>query len=88
MTKTIAFNTGRKYTASGQPITATLHDDGIVTFMDHARHIDGEFRSLGNIEFGSRMVMDMYDAGTYGSTKRSRDDGMMRGGCNTQRGEV
>lgn len=88
MTKTIAFNTGRKYTASGQPIVATLHDDGVVTFMDHARHIDGEYDSHFPELFDARGVLAMYDSGAYRSTKRSRDDGMMRGGCNTQRAEV
>jgi hypothetical protein len=82
--KTIEFNTGRKYTAEGQVVRATLHDDGVITFMDHSRMIDGEFKNLGNTEFGPRMVMDMYDAGTYRSSKRSRDDGMLRGGCNTR----
>lgn len=88
MTKTIAFNTGRKYTASGQPIVATLHDDGVVTFMDHARCIDGEFPMPEFSTFGDRLVMQMYDNGRYVPSKRSRDDGMMRGGCNTQREEV
>jgi hypothetical protein len=29
--KTIEFNTGRRYSAEGQFIKATLHDDGVVT---------------------------------------------------------
>lgn len=89
MTKTISFNTGRKYSASGQQITATLHDDGVVTFMDHTRHIDGEFTvPQGICALIRNVVMDHYDTGRYSSTKRSRDDGMMSGGCNTQREEV
>lgn len=34
-TRTIEFNTGRKYTAEGQIIRATLHPDRVVTFFDH-----------------------------------------------------
>ena len=34
MAKTIQFNTKRLYTASGQRIIATLHDDNVVTFHD------------------------------------------------------
>lgn len=88
MTKTIEFNTGRRYTSAGQLITATLHDDGVVTFMDHSRMIDGEFPMPEFSTFGDRLVMQMYDNGRYIASKRSRDDGMMRGGCNTHREEV
>lgn len=83
MTRTIEFNTHRKYTAAGQIIRATLHDDGIVTFFDHSRHIDGEFE-MGQIsKFGEALVMRHYDNGAYTSTLRSSRDGMMSGGCNT-----
>jgi len=88
MTQTITFNTGRKYIAEGQPIVATLHDDGVVTFMDHARHIDGEFAWTSDRLLNSVEVMHRYDTGAYRASKRSRDDGMMRGGCNTRREEV
>lgn len=88
MTKTISFNTGRKYTRDGQHIVATLHDDGVVTFTDHARMIDGEYDIHFPELFTPKDVIDMYDSRSYRSTKRSRDDGMLRGGCNTQRAEV
>lgn len=82
--KTIEFNTGRKYTAEGQVIKATLHDDGIVTFFDHSRMIDGQY-TLDEFEtFREANVLKHYDAGTYTSSKRSRDDGMYSGGCNTR----
>lgn len=82
--KTVEFNTGRKYTAEGQVIKATLHDDGIVTFFDHSRMIDGEY-TLDEFEtFREANVLKHYDSGTYTSSKRSRDDGMYRGGCNTR----
>jgi hypothetical protein len=37
--ETISFNTGRRYTAEGQFIVATLHDDKVVTFFDHSRGV-------------------------------------------------
>jgi hypothetical protein len=88
MTKTIEFNTGRRYTSYGQLITATLHDDGVVTFMDHSRMIDGEFALPLHCRLSQTEVMHWYDSGMYTSSKRSRNDGMLRGGCNTQREEV
>lgn len=78
---TIRFNTGRLYTRNGQPITATLHDDGVVTFMDHGRGIAGSF-VLGSREFNERTVMEAYDWNKYHSDARSWRDGMTRGACN------
>lgn len=83
MTKTIRFNTGRQYTTHGQRITATLHDDGIVTFYDHDRMIDGQYETLFPDDFNERQVMTVYDAGTYTTSARSWADGMQVGGCNT-----
>lgn len=83
--KTIEFNTGRKYTAEGQVIKATMHDDGVVTFMDHGRYIDGEFGLITPAqELTQGLVMSMYDNGTYKGTSRSSRDGMFKGGCNTR----
>lgn len=83
--KTITFNTGRKYTNEGQVITATLHGDGVVTFMDHSRMIDGEFGPITPAqELTENLVMAMYDNGTYCPTARSSRDGMCAGGCNTR----
>jgi hypothetical protein len=85
MTNTIQFNTRRLYSAEGQVITATLHDDGVVTFMDHSRMIDGEFL-LGDVAaFSQQVVLRRYDHGQYGASARSRADGMMRGGCNLRK---
>lgn len=84
MSKTIHFNTGRKYTAMGQRISATLHDDGIVTFYDHDRMIDGEYTPRINNRIDDSMVMGKYDRLEYKSTTRSREDGMYLGGCNTK----
>lgn len=83
MAKTIYFNTGRKYTPAGQEITATLHEDGVVTFFDHSRKIDGEFSTFEEL-FGKADVMAAYDSGKYQNTLRSWEDGMMRGGCNSE----
>lgn len=79
--KTIHFNTGRLYTVDGQRITATLHDDGVVTFMDHSRGIDGEFQIL-NLPFNRDTVMSVYDHNLLGRSQRSWADGMLRDGCN------
>lgn len=79
----ISFNTGRPYTAEGQIIKATLHEDWIVTFWDRSRMIDGQFSLESWETFDSRTVMRKYDQGAYKSTKRSMDDAMMVGGCNT-----
>jgi hypothetical protein len=82
--KTIAFQTGRQYAANGQIIIATLHDDGIVTFMDHSRHIDGEFKLRQHCRFNAEEVLHCYDAGAtmYHNSQRSWQDGMDREGCN------
>ena len=78
---TICFNTGRKYTANGQRIIATLHEDGEVTFYDIDRCVDGQFTLKG--EFDKRTVMLAYDTYQAPNTVRSWQDAMMKGGCNT-----
>ncbi len=83
MAQTITFNTGRKYTAQGQQITATLHDDGVVTFWDHSRMVDGQFTLGPHCQFNQAEVMHWYDAGKAPGTVRSHADGMRRGGCNS-----
>jgi hypothetical protein len=82
--KTIEFNTGRKYTAEGQVVKATLHDDGVVTFFDHSRSVDGEFKLGKHCSFNQVEVMHWYDSNMACGTQRSWADGMMRGGCNTR----
>jgi hypothetical protein len=84
MAKTIHFNTGRKYTAHGQRITATLHDDGVVTFFDHDRMVDGQFEMTHFDTFGAALVQWKYDRYHAPNTKRSFEDGMQRGGCNSK----
>lgn len=81
MQQTIHFNTGRHYTANGQRITATLHDDGVVTFHDHSRMIDGEF-TLHCAPFDRETVMAIYDSHAYKSGPRSWGDAFQRGKCN------
>lgn len=80
--KTITFNTQRRYTVFGQRITATLHDDNVVTFFDHDRMIDGEFRLGVHCSFDQTEVMHWYDSNMAQGTKRSWQDGMLRNGCN------
>jgi hypothetical protein len=87
MPKTIHFNTGRLYSSGGQKITATLHDDGVVTFFDHTRLVDKEFsmsRFPHATDIDPAIVMAAYDAGEAKSSQRSFEDGMMTGGCNTR----
>ena len=40
----IQFNTGRGYSATGQPITAVYNYSNVVMFRDHARGIYGHRR--------------------------------------------
>ena len=82
--KTIKFNTGRKYTAEGQFIVATLHDDGVVTFMDHSRGVDGQFQMNNPKLFCEAVVVGAYDRGDAQGSQRSWADGMMKGGCNAR----
>ena len=85
MTKTIHFNTSRKYTQHGQRISATLHDDGHVTFFDHDRHIDGQFlHAAPDWPFDAAAVMSAYDGNEYRSTARSWENGMTLDGCNSK----
>lgn len=82
--KTIHFNTGRKYTAAGQRITATLHDDNVVTFHDHDRMIDGGFRLAPLRDLTSRIVMAHYDSGGYEASRRTWEDAFQKDGCNAK----
>lgn len=82
--KTITFNTHRKYTAEGQVIVATLHDDGVVTFMDHSRGVSGEFM-LDSVSFCESAVMAGYDGNRYQGSSRAWADGMRRDGCNARK---
>lgn len=82
--QTIKFNTGRLYTAEGQFIVATLHDDGVVTFMDHSRKVSGEFLMAEFDRFSQETVMWHYDHHKYMGSSRCWQDGMTRGGCNTR----
>lgn len=85
--QTIHFNTQRSYTAHGQRITATLHDDGVVTFWDHDRMVHGEFTLADHYPFAcgidARTVTAVYDLGLCRGTSRAWADGMNPGGCNT-----
>jgi hypothetical protein len=80
--QTITFNTGRLYAAHGQIITATLHADGVVTFMDHTRMVDGSYDTLGET-FNAAQVMRAYDSSCNIDRARSFADGMNRDGVNS-----
>lgn len=70
MSKRIQFNTGRRYTAEGQRIVAILHDDGVVTFMDHDRMIGGEFKAASD-DLSKAEVMQAYDGHHYHMSSRA-----------------
>ena len=61
------FNTGRGYTAAGQPITINVYDDGGVEFIDHARMIKHRVNvdPDGSREEIQRDVMRCYDSCEY-----------------------
>jgi hypothetical protein len=72
--KTIHFNTGCQYTAQGQQITATLHDDNVVTFWDRSRGIDGQFTIKNPQLFCQAVIVGKYLRNEIESTQRSRAD--------------
>lgn len=87
--KTIHFNTGRPYTVHGQRITATLHDDNVVTFHDHDRMVDGEYETKLPSMFRKEQVMRFYDNYEAKGTGRSWRDAFAQDGCNgTFQGET
>jgi hypothetical protein len=62
--ETIAFNTGRKYAANGQPVSAAFDAaSGAIAFVDHARLIEGVLRD--RTPLSQAAVMAAYDAGRY-----------------------
>jgi hypothetical protein len=64
MIQTIAFNTGRKYAANGQPISAAFDPEtGTIAFVDHARMIHGVIRDRTRLSQAA--VMAAYDANAY-----------------------
>ena len=71
------FNTGRGYSATGQPITAVRYHD-CVKFRDHARGITGRIP----IALGMRLdkaglqefVMFNYDRNNYTDAHRTEDE--------------
>jgi len=79
---TIHFNTGRAYSAAGQRISATKHEDGCITFYDHDRMIYGEIGPGRDLT--QRDVTQAYDLNMYRSTTRSWSDGMMAEGANSK----
>ena len=62
LTKTLVFNTGRKYSAAGQRIAAAQLDDGSILFVD----IDRGLKYLiapGDARFTQSSIMGAYDRG-------------------------
>lgn len=74
----IQFNTGRGYSASGQPITAVYYFSNIVMFRDHARGITGTIP----VALGMRLdkaglqefVMFNYDRNNYKDASWTEDE--------------
>ena len=70
--KTIAFNTGRQYTAKGQRVAAALLDTGDIVFYDCDRVVYGMIGSVLSADetldlglFTQHWVMDDYDKNQY-----------------------
>lgn len=65
----ITFNTGRKYTAEGQVITAEYDEEqGVIHFNDHSRMVTGAVQSPTSpksIYDLARRVMEAYDVHEY-----------------------
>ena len=77
------FNTGRGYSASGQPITAVQYDD-CVKFRDHARGITGTIYVAGSVRpmIASELqefVMFNYDRCNYTDSHCVEDELEWRG---------
>lgn len=74
--KTLAFNTGRTYTANGQRLGCALLDDGSIVFNDIDRGIFGTVDAGGlTLDdvitlncFTQRAIMQDYDANRYTDT--------------------
>ena len=74
----IQFNTGRGYSATGQPITAVYNYSNVVMFRDHARGITGAIP----VALGMRLdtaglqefVMFNYDRGKYTDASWTDDE--------------
>ena len=74
----IQFNTGRGYSASGQPITAVQNDHEI-KFRDHARGITGTIYVAGSVwpTLASELqefVMWNYDRNNYMDASWTEDE--------------
>lgn len=71
--KTLAFNTGRTYTANGQRLGCALLDNGNIVFNDIDRGIfgiiDAGGLTLEDLEalncFSQKVIMEDYDANRY-----------------------
>lgn len=61
----LTFNTGHKYTASGQDITVAVLEDGRTIFMDHARDIPGEIEPWDGVYELADHCINEYWGGRY-----------------------
>ena len=74
----IQFNTGRGYSATGQPITAVYNYSNVVMFRDHARGITGAIPVVPGVHLDTaslqEFVMWNYDRGNYTDSHFTEDD--------------
>ena len=74
----IQFNTGRGYSATGQPITAVYNYSNVVMFRDHARGITGAIRVATGMRLDTaglrEFVMFNYDRGNYKDSHWTDDE--------------
>ena len=79
----IQFNTGRGYSATGQPITAVYNYSNVVMFRDHARGITGTIPVALGMHLDTaglqEFVMWNYDRGNYTDSHFTEDDLEWRG---------
>ena len=80
----IQFNTGRGYSATGQPITAVYNYSNVVMFRDHARGITGTIFVASSVRpMDARelqeFVMWNYDRSNYTDAHWTDDELEWRG---------
>lgn len=91
--QTVTWNTGRKYSAAGQRISAVVSLYGWIAFVDHDRMIDGIVRGghhgdLSESEIRDR-VMTAYDNNLYDYPRENREYeaiGLARAACYEPKG--
>lgn len=65
-TDVLRFNTGRPYSADGQPITAIHNQQAqVLAFVDYGRNIRGIMENISWTKFDQKEIMRRYDNFEY-----------------------